>query len=619
MLGQPVKFNCITLLEPRKAEYQAFRAGLGPKPERRAFCILLCNAGQVSEIIVNLYCRRVESCKGVSDTLPILTPDDAELVEGFVRSDQQVINACRELGITDMSQVCFDAWSIGYDERWGKDRRLQQVFAYYRASPTDNLYAHPLDFIIVADTERKEVVKVEIRRVNGERTPVPLTQHNYRPEFLSEHHRPEWLKPIHITQPQGPSFHMSRNELTWAGMRMHVGFNYREGIVLSDVRMYDPWEGKERMLFNRLSVVEMIVPYGCPSHPHERKQAFDVGEYGLGLMTNSLRLGCDCKGVIEYRDAVFATPQGRASVIKNAICIHEEDNGILYKHTDYRDQSFVSARDRKLVISQIATAANYDYGFYHTFTLDGTYKLEVKLTGSLNTYCLHPSESAAPYGTQVAEGVTAHNHQHIFSLRVDPAIDGVDNTVMQNDSMATDDPVGSVKNPYGNAFISHKTPLRTARDGAVDYCSTTSRTWDIVNPNKINPVARQPVGYKILNNNCPRLLPKPGSAVYRRAGFAQKALWVVPYRDDELYPAGKYVCQSTGKGTPGNKNILNWVARDESIENTDLVCFVQFGVTHFPRTEDFPIMPVEPVGVTLRASNFFQRNPALWVPKSVGK
>lgn len=63
------------------------------------------------------------------------------------------------------------------------------------------------------------------------------------------------------------------------------------------------------------------------------------------------------------------------------------------------------------------------------FTLDGTYKLKVRLTGILNTYCLHPSETANLYKTEVAYRVTAHNHQHIFSLRVDPEIDGLENEV----------------------------------------------------------------------------------------------------------------------------------------------------------------------------------------------
>ncbi|KAJ5612912.1 hypothetical protein N7510_006106 [Penicillium lagena] len=616
-----LKFNSITLLEPPKAEYVAFRDFGGPRPTRRSLSIIISRATQhVSEAIVNLDTHRIDSWKNLKDVMPILTLEDLDVIERIARVHPKVIEACRGLGITDMSKVFFDGWAIGVDERWGFERRLQQALPYYRASPSDNQYAHPLDFIVIADTEREEVLSVDIRTVNGERTPISMEGHNYLPELVDRNiYQHNLLKPIHITQPQGVSFTMRGREIQWANLKMHIGFNYREGLVLSDIRMRDPHEahgngGNYRSIFNRLSVVEMFVPYGSPKTPHHKKHAFDIGEYGAGFMTNSLKLGCDCKGAIHYLDAVLNSGNGAPLLIENAVCIHEEDNGILYKHTDFRDGRVVSARDRKLVISQILTAANYEYAFYHTFTLDGTYKLEVKLTGMLNTYCLHPSEESAPYGTEVANRLDAQNHQHIFSLRVDPEINGPNNSVMQNDAVAAGVPTD--QNPYGNGFVAKKTLFKTSTDGAASYCHETSRTWDIINPSKISPISKKPVGYKIVNTQCPALLARPDSIFAKRGAFAQKALWVLPYRDYELFPAGDYVCQSSGQHHPDNLTITDWVARNESIDNTDIVCYVQFGLTHFPRMEDFPIMPAEPVSVMIRASNFFEKNPALWVPPS---
>ncbi|EED12293.1 peroxisomal copper amine oxidase [Talaromyces stipitatus ATCC 10500] len=613
-----LKFNCITLREPTKREYAAYRKGSGPRPDRRVFSIVLeVGTPNCAEVVLNLTKNTVEEWKEVKEVMPTLTLEDLDIMERICRKDPRVIQACKEIGITDMSKIYIDGWAIGHDERWGFERRLQQGLAYYRESAFDNQYAHPLDFSIVADTETEEILAVDVRTVNGERTKVPLEGSNYLPEFISDGYKHDRLKPINITQPHGVSFRMRGNEISWAGYKMHIGFNYREGIVLSDVRIDDPYQERERTLFNRISVVEMVVPYGSPEYPHHRKHAFDIGEYGSGLMTNSLKLGCDCKGAIHYLDAVVSTAKGEAAMIKNAICIHEEDNGLLFKHTDYRDGTVVSARDRKLIISQIITAANYEYGFYHTFTLDGTYKLEVKLTGQLNTYPMHPTEQAAPWGTEVQRGINAQNHQHIFSLRVDPEIDGPNNSVIQSDAHPSEDPVGSPNNYYGNAFYAKKTPLRTALEGAADYCHETSRSWDIVNPNIINEVCHKPVGYKILNNNCPHLLSKPGSVIWKRAGFTRHALWVVPYKDYELYPAGDYVPQSDGRDDhPHNQTVVDWANRNESIENTDIVCYLQFGLSHFPRLEDYPIMPAEPVSIMLRASNFFEKNPALWVPPS---
>lgn len=105
----------------------------------------------------------------------------------------------------------------------------------------------------------------------------------------------------------------------------------------------------------------------------------------MGLMTNSLQLGCDCKGSIHYLDGIISNRAGDATVIKNAVCIHEEDAGILFKHTDFRDENVISTRGRKLVISQVFTAANYEYCIYWQIYQDGTIQIELKLTGMLNT------------------------------------------------------------------------------------------------------------------------------------------------------------------------------------------------------------------------------------------
>lgn len=46
--------------------------------------------------------------------------------------------------------------------------------------------------------------------------------------------------------------------------------------------------------------------------------------------TNSLTLGCDCLGTIHYFDAHLCTSRGAPLVIRNAVCLHEEDHGILW-------------------------------------------------------------------------------------------------------------------------------------------------------------------------------------------------------------------------------------------------------------------------------------------------
>ena len=107
---------------------------------------------------------------------------------------------------------------------------------------------------------------------------------------------------------------------------MRLGFNFREGLVIHTVGYEDA--GRVRKVAHRMSFAEMVVPYRDPTPDHYRRTAFDIGEWGLGLMTTSLELGCDCLGEIAYLDAVLHDSRGEPYGIKNAICIHEEDDGV---------------------------------------------------------------------------------------------------------------------------------------------------------------------------------------------------------------------------------------------------------------------------------------------------
>jgi primary-amine oxidase len=421
------------------------------------------------------------------------------------------------------NKLTLTAWTIGYDHRFGSNVRLQQALMYYRPHEDDSQYSFPLDFCPIFNADTQEIIHIDIPEI---RRPVSKAKpNNYHPASIeAEGGYRKDIKPINITQPDGVSFKVEGRVISWQNWNVHVGFNYKEGIVLNNITYND--KGTVRPIFYRLSLAEMVVPYGNPEHPHQRKHAFDLGEYGGGYMTNSLSLGCDCKGAIHYMDAAFVNRAGKSTTIKNAICIHEEDAGILFKHTDFRDDSVIVTRGRKLIISHIFTAANYEYCVYWIFHQDGTVQLEIKLTGILNTYAMNPGEDTKGWGTEVYPGVNAHNHQHLFCLRVDPNIDGPNNTVFQVDAVQGAGEVGSQENFYGNAFFAKKTKYTKVKESISDYDGVTSRTWEMANTNKLNPNSHKPVSYKLVSREVPKLLPKEGSLVWKRAGFARHAVHV---------------------------------------------------------------------------------------------
>lgn len=477
-----------------------------------------------------------------------------------------------------------------------------RALCWVRSSPNDNGYARPIEGVVpVVDLNKMEVITVEDYGV----VPLPPQSGNYSREFIKDYRQD--LKPLDIVQPDGSSFQIDGYKVNWQKWQFRIGFTPREGLVLYTIGYED--KGKLRPIIYRASLVEMVVPYGDPKEPHFRKNAFDVGEYGVGTLANSLKLGCDCLGYIHYFDAAMTNSRGDVLTIPNAVCMHEEDYGILWKHTDWRTEETEVRRSRRLVVSFIATVANYEYGFFWYFYQDGTIQYEVKLTGIVNTTAVMPGETNK-YGTLVAPQLNAPNHQHFFNVRLDMNLDGENNSVYEVNTEAEEI---SADNPYGNAFYAKSTLLPTELAAQRIVNPMSGRYWKVVNPSVQNSLG-QPVAYKIMLGD--NILPflHPDSYVIKRAGYLTKHLWVTPYNEAENYPAGAYPNQHAG-----GEGLPDWTKANRCVENTDVVVWYTFGHNHIPRPEDWPVMPTSYIGFMLKPVGFFDANPAIDVPPSAAK
>jgi primary-amine oxidase len=119
----------------------------------------------------------------------------------------------------------------------------------------------------------------------------------------------------------------------------------------------------------------------------------------------------------------------------------------------------------------------------------------------------------------------------------------------------------------------------------------------------------QPTAYVLKAEQNPMLLADPSASVTRRAAFTTKQVWVTAYSPDERYPAGEFVNQN-----PGGDGLPAYQAAGRNLDGADLVIWHTFGVTHFPRPEDWPVMPVDYARFTLKPYGFFGKNPTLNVP-----
>ncbi len=307
---------------------------------------------------------------------------------------------------------------------------------------------------------------------------------------------------------------------------------------------------------------------------------------------HSLELGCDCLGHIHYFDAVLNDTQGEPMHIKKAICMHEEDDGILWKHVEYRNGHNEARRSRELVVSSIATVVNYEYLFYWRFKMDGTLDFEIRLSGELSTNLLSQAESQQGFpdhGTLVAPDVNAQVHQHMFCARLDMAVDGDSNIVSEVD---VETGALTPENPYGNIFQSRETVLQSEHEAVRNYDSQKARCWKISNADgKVNPISKKPTAYKLVPFTIgvagPPLLTHDDCAVSKKSTFAKNHLWVTKYSPTERFPAGEYPTQATMEQIENDGGLPTWIANRNAHlgDGEDIVLWHSFGVTHLPRVE----------------------------------
>src|SRR5882757_6927447 len=553
LLGESIRWAFFAPEEPAKSEVLAQEPGTAP--DRRFRVVLLDLAtGTSRDVVVSVSHERVDSVHELDPATtgqPPIIDSEFVLIEEIVNANAEWTGALRRRGL-DPAMVRSVPLSAGvYDLPGEGGRRIVRSFGFHQNHPKDHAWAHPVDGLVAyVDLTRREVLQVIDHRL----LPVPAEPGNFDDLEVTGPARTT-LKPIEITQPEGPSFTVEGNRVQWEKWDLRIGFNEREGLTLHQIS----FDG--RPIVYRASIAEMVVPYADPSPVRFWQNYFDCGEYMFARYADSLELGCDCVGEIHYTDAVIADDLGAPKTIRNAICMHEEDYGVLWKHSDLFTEARETRRQRRMVFSFFTPIGNYDYGFYWYLYLDGTIQCEVKATGILFTSA-YPEEGNE-YAREVAPGLGAPYHQHLFSARLDMTVDGTRNAVDEIEAQRV--PM-SEENPHGNAFRRARTRLTSEVNAQRLADNSVGRTWHIVNPEKLNRYGN-PVGYAL---------------------------------------------------RPGGDGLPRWTAADRNVDGEDIVVWHTFGPTHFPRPEDWPVMPVDYAGFTLKPVGFFDRNPTLDVPATGG-
>lgn len=597
-------FSTVQLNEPPKVEVWNYKAGTAFR--REAFAIVMDRkSNKTFEALIDLKTKKIISWKEIADVQPLIFDSEYEDLRRIVKADSRWQAAMKNRGITDFEKVEVDGWAIGQvDPKF--TGRLLRGLSYFKGDG-DNYYGRPIEGVVaIVDLTRGVIVDLTDSGV------IPIAEKGQDFSEAAIGKLREKPKPLVITQPEGASYTLKGNEIVWQKWHFRYTMHPREGIVLHTVSYDD--DGKLRPILYRAALSEMVVPYGDPDANWRWRAAFDVGEYNIGRNSYSLEKNLDAPENAQLLDANFADDEGAVSTRKGILAIYERDGGIAWKHYNFLTDKNETRRARELVLSAIATIGNYDYAVNYIFKQDGSMEVDLALTGIMLAKGVKEKRADEmnsmmkmdSSGHLVAENVVAPHHQHFFNFRLDFDVDGTKNSVTEMNS--TQMPAGA-NNPYLNGFVMRESVFKNEREAQRSMDMQTARVWTVMNPSAKNSLG-QNTSFILAPgaNSLPYVAIE--SPVRRRAQFINNHFWATRYNADEIYAAGVYPNQSKGGG-----GLPQYVSNNESLENTDVVVWYTLGVTHIPRPEEWAVMPTTHVGFKLLPGAFFNRNPALDVPR----
>ncbi|MDZ8079140.1 MAG: primary-amine oxidase [Nostoc sp. DcaGUA01] len=608
-LSEMAVFPLITLQEPDKEEVINFTPGKVFK--RQAFLVIYERSqNKTFEGVVDLTTKTLISWKQIPSVQPALVNSEYELATQVVKADPRWQAAMRRRGISDFERVKISWWAPGIlgEEEEKTGNRLCRGLFYYMGDRLQHGGRHPRNYYGSPIEGVVATVNLNTGKIASviDRGKVPFSQENWNYDVKSLGKLLSPPKPLKILQPNGKSFQINDNQISWQGWNFRYLMHPRSGLMLYQLT-YKDGENVRPVLY-RASLSEMVVPYGDPEPTWSFRNAFDVGEYNLGLLANKMELGKEIPENGLLLDAIFADEQGEAYKMPGIIGIYERDNGMLWKHYEYNTQRNDVRRDRELVMMMTVAIDNYDYSLNWIFRQDGTLEVQNELTGIVLVQGTADEKQSQEhsYGQLIAKNIIGVNHQHFFNYRLDLDVDGKANSVMEMNINAS--PMNE-KNPLGNAMVVTENPLAKETVAVRDLDMKHSRKWMIVSADKKNTLGAAP-GYMLMPEANSMFFPVEGSKIRERAEFATHHVWVTKYKPSELYAGGDYPNQTQpGEGLP------KYIADDESLLGEDIVLWYTMGVTHIPRSEDWPVMPVHRVGFKLVPRGFFSRNPAINLPE----
>jgi primary-amine oxidase len=588
-------YPMISLAEPPKSDVLTWYPGT---PFQRAARVITRTGGRVFETHVDLTGGSVVTHTEILGAQPNLTMAEWRTAADLTMADPRWQAAVRLRGITDFDAVFCAPTMAGYlNEPQFSGRRVFRVPCYGSADPA-YAWGLPIEGLTaIVDVDRGEVLQVNDTGVVA----ISADGTGYQqPESRDE------MNPVQNVSPEGANFVVNGGYIYWQNWSFHLRVERREGPVISLVRYND--DGSHRYVAYQMTLSEMTVPYMDPDPNWSYRTFMDVGEFGLGYLASSLRVGHDCPQQSAYFPAVIPSDHGGLFKVDRAICIFERNpSDPAWRHYEAGTGQTNSRANVELVVRTIPTIGNYDYVLDYIFSLNGNIRVRLGATGIDAVKAVETrnmADATAPadtrFGALVAPHTVAVYHDHYFSFRLDLDVDGAANTLVRDTVSMRQLPAD---NPRRSLWILEQDTV--TQEGAADVYMRGPGAWRVVNTSQRTALGHMP-SYELFGAHRVVSGMMAEDRPQQRAAFSAQQLWVTRHAAEERYAAGAYLDQATISG-----GLPEYVADQSPIENEDIVLWYTVGFHHITRPEDWPILPTRWHEFTLRPVNFFTRNPAI--------
>ena len=585
------RFPLIDLDEPPKASVIGWQAG---RNSARSAFVVARRERTVYEGVVDLAAGTVSRWQAIPDVQPSILVEEWKRAQRIAIDDPDWRAAMAKRGYSDFDKLFCEPFSAGYFADPAEEGRRLVKVACFDASTGTNVWSRPIEglYAVVDLDERKVVRLIDNGVVPVSRDPADFTG----------------AEPAEIAPAaQNRDFTLDGNEVRWKDWSLYFRMDRRAGLIVSLVRFND--QGRQRLVLYRGSLSELFVPYMDPDSGWSFRTYMDVGEYGFGLLSSPLAPGIDCPRDASFIDATLPDDNGEPVLMKSRICLFERDTGSpLWRHAEIVNRGYAGRPATELVLRTIAAVGNYDYVVDWVLTETGVIRIDVGATGidevkgvATRTMADLSAARDTAYGTLVAPNLTAVNHDHFLSFRLDVDVDGPGNTLVRQ--MLTPQRIGG---DSGRRSLWRVVDEDVRDEGPIDgHAHGGDELWRIINPNLTNTLGQHP-GYELRPGHSATSLLASDDYPQRRAAFSAAPLWITAYDPKELYAAGPYSNQSRGgDGLPA------YAAQHRPVANADIVLWYTMGFHHVPRPEDWPVMSTMWHSVSLVPDGFFDRNPAV--------